>query len=73
MADSGIGTSVHFIPLHVHPYYRRQWGSRPEDHPVATKEYERVVSLPIWPGMTDDDVTRVVETLASILVSARSG
>ena len=69
----GIGTSVHFIPLDLHPYYRRRWGSRAEDHPVATKEYERVVSLPIWPGMTDADVTRVVETLASILVSARSG
>ena len=73
IADRGIGASVHFIPLHLHPYYRRQWGSRPEDHPVATKEYERVISLPIWPGMTEDDVTRVVETLASILVSARSG
>lgn len=72
MAERGIGTSVHFIPLHVHPYYQRQWGSRPDDHPVATKEYERVISLPIWPGMTEDDVTRVVETLASILVSARS-
>jgi dTDP-4-amino-4,6-dideoxygalactose transaminase len=71
IADRGVGASVHFIPLHLHPYYRRHWGSRPEDHPVATKEYERVISLPIWPGMTGDDVARVVETLSTILESAR--
>ena len=66
--DRGIGASVHFIPLHLHPYYRRRWGSRARRIiPVATQEYERVISLPIWPGMTEDDVTRVVETLASIL------
>jgi perosamine synthetase len=71
IADHGIGASVHFIPLHLHPYYRRRWGSRPEDHPVATKEYERAISLPIWPGMTGGDVDRVVETLSTILEHAR--
>ncbi len=60
LRDQGIGASVHFIPLHLHPYYRRRWGTRPEDHPVATEEYERVISLPIWPGMTADDLARVV-------------
>ena len=55
----GIGTSVHFIPLHLHPYYRDRWGYRPADLPVAAREYERVVSLPIWPGMTDGDLDRV--------------
>jgi perosamine synthetase len=67
----GIGVSVHFIPLHLHPYYRRRWNTRPEDFPVATGEYERVMSLPIWPGMTPDDVQRVVSTLATILDRAR--
>ena len=67
----GIGTSVHFIPLHLHPYYRRRWGSTPEDHPVATREFDRVISLPIWPGMTQADVDRVVEALSSILGGAR--
>ncbi len=52
LRQAGIGASVHFIPLHLHPYYRRRWGSRPDDHPVATREYERVISLPIWPGMS---------------------
>ncbi len=67
----GIGVSVHFIPLHLHPYYRQRWNTRPEDFPVATGEYERVMSLPIWPGMTPDDVQRVVDTLATILDRAR--
>jgi perosamine synthetase len=71
LRDTGIGTSVHFIPLHLHPYYRRRWGTQPSDHPVASHEYERVISLPIWPGMTDAEVSRVVVSLESILARAR--
>ena len=71
LREAGIGASVHFIPLHLHPYYQRRWGTHPEDHPVATGEYERVLSLPIWPGMTSDDIGRVVATLAAILDGSR--
>jgi dTDP-4-amino-4,6-dideoxygalactose transaminase len=71
LRDDGIGSSVHFIPLHLHPYYRRRWGTRPEDHPVATREFERVISLPIWPGMGEGDIRRVVVSLVSILDRAR--
>jgi perosamine synthetase len=71
LREAGIGASVHFIPLHLHPYYRRRWGTRPEDHPVATREYDRVISLPIWPGMSGEDVQRVVDALASIVDGAR--
>jgi dTDP-4-amino-4,6-dideoxygalactose transaminase len=67
----GIGTSVHFIPLHLHPYYRRRWGYAPEDLPVAAAEYERAISLPIWPGMSDADVQRVVDALGTVLTAAR--
>jgi perosamine synthetase len=67
----GIGTSVHFIPLHLHPYYRTRWGYAPSDLPVAAAEYERVISLPIWPGMTDADVDRVADGLGEILAAAR--
>jgi perosamine synthetase len=67
----GIGTSVHFIPLHLHPYYRREWGYRASDFPVATHQYERVVSLPLWPGMSSADVDRVVGGLESVLGGAR--
>jgi dTDP-4-amino-4,6-dideoxygalactose transaminase len=67
----GIGTSVHFIPLHLHPYYRRRWGYAPADYPVATAEYERVISLPIWPGLTAADIDRVASALEEVLTSAR--
>ena len=73
LAERGIGASVHFIPLHLHPYYRRQ-GWKAEDFPVATREYERVISLPLWPGMTPADVERVADALAEIVASkARRG
>lgn len=71
LREEGIGVSVHFIPLHLHPYYRRRWATKPEDYPVATREYKRVISLPIWPGMTADEVQRVVFTVVSILDEAR--
>ena len=48
-----IGTSVHFIPLHIHPYYRETYGYRPEDFPVAYGEYQREISLPIYSKMSD--------------------
>lgn len=71
LRTEGIGASVHFIPLHLHPYYRRRWGTRPDDFPVASREYERVISLPIWPGMSAADVQRVVGALSAILDGAR--
>lgn len=70
LGDLGIGASVHFIPLHRHPYYRRL-GWRAEQFPVADAEYERVISLPLWPGMQRDDVQRVVDGLTTILAPAR--
>ena len=67
----GIGTSVHFIPLHVHPYYREQFGYSPGDLPVALDLYERSISLPLYSRMTDRDVERVVESVLQ-LVSTHS-
>ena len=71
LKELGIGTSVHFIPLHLHPYYRQRWGYRPEDCPVASAEYERVISLPLWPGMSGNDIERVVNGLEMVLGSGR--
>ena len=59
-----IGASVHFIPLHVHPYYRETYGYRPEDLPVAYREYQREISLPIYSKMSDDDVRDVIESVS---------
>ena len=70
LRDAGIGASVHFIPLHLHPYYKRR-GWAPGDLPVATREYERAFSLPIWPGMTDADVTRVTDAVIGIVGGRR--
>jgi dTDP-4-amino-4,6-dideoxygalactose transaminase len=64
---AGIGTSVHFIPLHLHPYYRRTYDYAAADLPVATREYEREVSLPIYPGLEEAAVDRVVAALSAIL------
>ncbi|OFV83769.1 MAG: UDP-4-amino-4,6-dideoxy-N-acetyl-beta-L-altrosamine transaminase, partial [Acidobacteria bacterium RBG_16_64_8] len=54
----GVGASVHFIPLHIHPYYAQKYGYTPEDFPVALRGYEREISLPIYSGMTADEVDR---------------
>jgi perosamine synthetase len=67
LGEAGIGASVHFIPLHMHPYYRRTYGYEPKDLPVAAREYEREISLPIFPELGDDEVDYIVERLAEIL------
>jgi perosamine synthetase len=59
----GVSTSVHWRPLHLHPYYRETYGWRPEDLPVATALWERLVSLPIFSRMTDDEVEYVIDTV----------
>ena len=68
---AGIGTSVHFIPLHLHPYYRDKWGYTRDSLPTASREYERVISLPLWPGMRPEDVRRVTGSLDAVLGAAR--
>lgn len=62
-----IGASVHFIPLHLHPYYRDTFGYREGDFPVAEAFYARCVSLPIYPAMTDKDVWDVIEAVTDIV------
>jgi len=61
-----IGISVHFIPIHVHPYYRETYGYRPEDFPVAWGEYLREISLPIYSRMGDGDVDDVIEAVLDV-------
>ncbi len=62
-----IGSSVHFIPLHLHPYYRQRYGYRPEDYPVAYRQYLREVSLPIFSKMTEQDVEDVISAIGEIV------
>jgi dTDP-4-amino-4,6-dideoxygalactose transaminase len=67
MAVAGIGTSVHFIPLHLHPYWRDTYALRPEQFPNATRAFKQVVSLPLYTRMTDADQDRVIRATHSIL------
>ena len=61
-----IGTSVHFIPLHLHPYYRDRFGFAPEEFPSAVGLYERVISLPLYPGLTAADQGDVIDAVTKI-------
>jgi len=67
MRVRNIGTSVHFIPIHLHPYYRDKYGWKPEDFPIAYREYQRIVSLPLHPGLTDEDVSDVITAVTDIV------
>jgi dTDP-4-amino-4,6-dideoxygalactose transaminase len=67
LAKLNIGTSVHFIPLHMQPYYQRTYGYEPEDFPIACQEYERVVSLPIYSRMSDRDVDDVIAAISRVI------
>jgi perosamine synthetase len=68
---AGIGTSVHFIPLHLHSHYRSRYGYKKGDFPNAEDAYERAISLPIYPGMSDADVEHVVHTIKRVVQDSR--
>jgi len=71
LRQNNIGASVHFIPLHLHPFYRRTFGYRPEDFPNALAAYRRIVSLPIYPNMTATDVEDVVGAVTNTIETSR--
>ena len=64
--ENGIGTSVHYIPVHMHSYYVKKYGYNSQDFPIAQYLSERVISLPIFPGMTNKEVEYVISTISSI-------
>jgi dTDP-4-amino-4,6-dideoxygalactose transaminase len=67
MADLGVGCSVHFIPLHVQPYWRDAYGLAPDDYPCALATYQAAVSLPLYTKMDDADQERVIECVRELL------
>lgn len=67
MRDKGIACSVHFIPLHLHPFYRREFGLRRGMFPNAEWVYEREVSLPLYPKMTEQEIWHVINCIKSML------
>jgi dTDP-4-amino-4,6-dideoxygalactose transaminase len=66
LKNRGIGTSVHFIPLHLHPFYQKQFGYKPGDFPQAEAEYARAFSLPIYPTMTDAEINAVITAVSEV-------
>ncbi len=67
LKQANIGVSVHFIPLHLHPYYREKYGYQPEDFPVANREYRRAISLPLYSKMSDRDVEDVIAAMLDLV------
>ena len=65
LADRDIGTSVHYRPLHMHSLYVEKFGFAPHDFPAASAAFDEIVSLPVFPGMTCEEVERVVDGIAS--------
>lgn len=66
-----IGTSVHFMPLHLHPYYRNTFGYRPDEFPHASALFDRIVSLPIYPAMSEEDVRTVIRAVRTVIAQYR--
>jgi dTDP-4-amino-4,6-dideoxygalactose transaminase len=67
LTKANIGSSVHFIPLHLHPFYRDTYRLVAEDFPAALHAYQRAVSLPLYPGMIDEDVEDVIAAVEQII------
>lgn len=67
LKERGIGTSVHYYPIHYHPYYRERFGFQQGDYPVTEREFERILSLPLFPKMSEGDVERVVAGVREIV------
>lgn len=67
LTERNIGTSVHFIPVHLHPWYRERYGFVPGQFPVAYGSYLRTLSLPLHPGLSDEDVEDVVSALLDVV------
>jgi dTDP-4-amino-4,6-dideoxygalactose transaminase len=63
---------VHFIPLHLHPYYRETFGFVPTDLPVAFDEYQRVISLPIYSKMCGQDIEDVISGVSCLVEKWRT-
>lgn len=70
--QAGIGTSVHYLPLHMHPLYRERFNYQVEDLPQAARLFERMISIPIHPNLTDEDVDQVIRTVNQLVEEHRS-
>ena len=63
MKEFGIILQVHYIPVHLQPFYKEKYGFKNDDFPLSEKFYNQEISLPIYPGLKDDDVKNVIKAL----------
>jgi len=67
LKERGIGTQVHYIPVHTQLYYQQNFGFKEGDFPISEEYYQHAISLPLYPKMTDEDVQRVIEAITALL------
>lgn len=65
--DKGIGTQVHYIPVHTQPFYKNTFGYKDGDYPVVEKYYEQELSLPLYPGLSDEDVEKTIRAVKNVI------
>ena len=73
LRNAGIGVNVHYIPVYLHPFYRRRFGTKPGLCPVAEAAYSQILSLPIFPMMTDGDVDTVIQAVYEAVAKNTQG
>ena len=71
MQESGIGVAVHYIALHLQPFYVKNFHTKPQDYPIASSYSERILSIPLYPKMSEADVERVIETVRGLVTKFR--
>jgi perosamine synthetase len=67
MREKGIGVNVHYIPVHLQPFFRERFDCHNGECPVAEDAYEQIISLPIFPAMTDEDISYVARTVCEVV------
>ena len=67
LREAGVAANVHYMPVHLHPFYRDRFGTQPGLCPVAEREWQRILSIPMYPALTDSDVDFVVNALKTAL------
>jgi len=67
LREENIGVNVHYIPVHLHPYYQRKFGYKKGDYPRAESYYERAITLPVFPRMSDEDVNNVIGAVKKVI------
>jgi dTDP-4-amino-4,6-dideoxygalactose transaminase len=73
LKQEGIGTGIHFLPVHFHPFYRKKYGLKDRDLPLASDRGRRILSLPLYPKMSDPDVQDVIRAFQKVLTFYRKG